>query len=316
MRGMLLAAAGAVHVDGAQDPHSGARPGEADGAAPAAAPESAAAGRVAGQDEEGAGWTIGARRLDMLPSGELHAPYVADPHKPENAALAQHYTSSRIFDTSSERFALSAGGRFGLLRLEPGHPEGRAWQLSIDAGLDFQVDSQHKQDAIGWDGSYGLTLTTARGPWSFKAAHIHTSGHVGDEYAERTGRKRIDYTRADLGFAAARRIGRGARAYAEVGWAYHLLTEEQRPWRLQAGLEYESRRVLFGGRCAWYAAADLQWLEERDYRTDSALQVGLSTRAGGKRFRLGLAYDDGRALMTEFFQDTEAWFSLGIWIDL
>ena len=285
-----------------------AAPGLAWGQAPASAPV----------EDRGPSFSIGSgRALHLIPAGDLHAPYIADPHKPENAALAQHYTRSRIFDTTSERFALKAGGRFGLARLEPAQAGGRSWQLSIDAGLDFQVDSNHKQDAIGWDGSYGLTLTTANGgPWSFKAAHIHTSGHVGDEYAERTGRKRIDYTRADLGFAAARRILRGSRAYAELGWAYHLLTEEQAAWRLQAGFEYESGRILFGGRCAWYAAADLQWMEERDWRLDTAIQGGIAARAGGRRFRLGLQYDDGRAPLTEFFENTEASWSLGIWIDL
>jgi hypothetical protein len=263
-------------------------------------------------------WTFAnGRTLGLFPAGDLHPAYIADPHKPENGAMAQLYTRSRIHDTTSRRFALKAGGRFGVMRLVPGRPDGRSWQLSIDAGLDFQVDSVHKQDSIGWDGSYGLTLTTSSGgPWSFKAAHIHTSGHVGDEYAERTGRLRIDYTRAELAFGAARRIGRGARAYAELGWAYHLLTEEQRARRWQAGFEYQSRRSLFGGRFAWYAAVDFQAMAERDWRLDTAIQAGIASRAEGRRWRFGVQYDDGRAPMTEFFEATEAWFSFGFWVDL
>ena len=172
-------------------------------------------------------WTLGSgRTLSLFPTSDLYPGNIADPHKPENAALALIYTTPRIADSSAQRFALKAGGRLGVLRLDPGEAHVRSWQLSIDAGLDFQADSQRKQDAIGWDGSYGLTLTTAsRGPYSFKLAHIHTSGHVGDEYAERTGRQRIDYTRAELGLGAARRLGRGGRAYVELGWGYGLLTE-------------------------------------------------------------------------------------------
>ena len=263
-------------------------------------------------------WTLGSgRTLSLFPTSDLYPGNIADPHKPENAALALIYTTPRIADSSAQRFALKAGGRLGVLRLDPGEARARSWQLSIDAGLDFQADSQRKQDAIGWDGSYGLTLTTAsRGPYSFKLAHIHTSGHVGDEYAERTGRQRIDYTRAELGLGAARRLGRGGRAYLELGWGYGLLTEEQEPWRVQAGFEYESRRTLFGGRFAWYAAVDLQALEERSWRLDAAVQAGILTRAGGRRWRFGVQYDDGRPTMAEFFQTTEAWFSFGFWVDL
>jgi hypothetical protein len=289
----------------------------------------AEASRAAGQDEavnaqpavEGREptWTFGSgRTLSLFPSSDVYPVYIADPHKAENAALALIFTSPRIPDSSAQRFALKAGGRFGVLRLDrPADASARSWQLSIDAGLDFQADSQRKQDAIGWDGSYGLTLTTASGgPYSFKLAHIHTSGHVGDEYAERTGRQRIDYTRAELGLGAARRVGRGGRVYAEVGWGYGLLTEEQEPWRFQAGFEYESRRTLAGGRFAWYAAVDFQAMEERDWRVDTAVQAGILTRAGGRRWRLGVQYDDGRATMAEFFQTTESWFSFGLWMDL
>jgi hypothetical protein len=287
-----------------------------------------AAARALGQDEtvqapapvEGREptWTFGSgRTLGLFPASDVYPVYIADPHKAENAALALVFTEPRIPDSSAQRFGLKAGGRFGVLRLDPGAAHGRSWQLSIDAGLDFQADSQRKQDVIGSDGSYGLTLTTAsRGPWSFKLAHIHTSGHVGDEYARRTGRQRIDYTRAELGLGAAHRVGRGGRAYAEAGWGYGLLTEEQETWRLQAGLEYESRRTLGGGRFAWYAAVDFQAMEERDWRLDTAVQAGILTRAGGRRIRLGVQYEDGRATLTEFFETTEAWFSFGLWIDL
>jgi hypothetical protein len=102
-------------------------------------------------------WTFASgHTLSLFPSGDRYTSYIADPHKPESGAMAQLYTRSRIHDTTGERFALKAGGRFGVIRLDPGRPAGRSWQLSIAAGLDFQVDSQRKQDAIGWDGRVSL----------------------------------------------------------------------------------------------------------------------------------------------------------------
>jgi hypothetical protein len=229
----------------------------------------------------------------------------------------QFYSRTGIPDSSDARTGLSAGGRLGFFRLDPARPGGRSWQLSLDAGLNAQFDSYNKLDNIGWDGKYGLTLTTATGgPLSFRLAIFHDSAHVGDEYAERAGRLRIDYTRQEVAFGAAVRLGEGWRAYGEGGYGYDLLTEEQQPWRAQGGVEYTTRRFILGGRFAWYAAVDFQGWEQRDWRLDTTVQTGITTTAGGHRWRIGVQWNDGAPPMGEFFQDTEAWLSVGFWVDL
>lgn len=285
---------------------------------PALAQDSPEGLRVPPEDLRHAAFTVGSgRTLWLFPTGDVYPVYIADPHKAESAAMVHFYTRATIFESSDARAGLKGGGRFGLMRLDPAAPGGRSWQLSLDAGLDAQFDSKQKLDNIGWDGNYGFTLTTASGgPLSFKLAVLHLSAHVGDEYAERTGRTRIDYTREELAFGLGWRLTRGWRAYAEGGYGYYLLTEEQQPWRVQGGLEYVTRHTLLGGRFAWYAAVDFQSFEERDWRLDTAIQTGLTTKAGGRRVRIGVQYDDGRAPMGEFFQNTEAWITLAIWIDL
>ena len=263
-------------------------------------------------------WTLGSgRTLWLFPVGDVYPGYIADPHRPQTAAMVHFYTRPGIYDSTNVRTGLDMGGRFGLLRLDPASPGGRSWQLSVDAAFNAQFDSYEKLDNIGWDGKYGLTLTTASGgPLSFKVAILHDSAHVGDEYAERTGRTRIDYTREELIFGLAVRPARGWRVYADGAYGYYLLTEEQKPWRAQAGLEYTTRPSLLGGRFSWYAAVDFSGTEERDWRLDTSVQTGLTATSGGRRWRLGVQYIDGRPPMGEFFQDTEAWFTLGVWIDL
>ena len=263
-------------------------------------------------------FTMGSgRTIWIFPVGDVYRPYIADLHRPQTALMAQFYTRTGIDDSTNVRTGLDMGGRFGLLRLDPASPGGRSWQLSVDASYNAQFDSNEKLDNIGWDGKYGLTLTTANGgPLSFKIAILHTSAHIGDEYAERTGRTRIDYTREERIFGLAVRPARAWRVYFDVGHGHYLLTEEQKPWRAQGGVEYTTRHRLFGGRFAWYVAADFSGTEERDWRLDTAVQTGLTTTSGGRRWRLGVQYVDGRPPMGEFFQDTEAWFALGIWIDL
>ena len=142
-------------------------------------------------------WTLGSgRTLWLLPVGEVYPGYIADLHRPQTAVMAHFYPRPGIDGSTDVRTGLDIGGRFGLLRLDPASPGGRSWQLSVDASFNAQFDSNEKLDNIGWDGKYGLTLTTSSGgPLSFKVAVLHDSAHIGDEYAERTGRERIDYAR-------------------------------------------------------------------------------------------------------------------------
>ncbi len=252
----------------------------------------------------------------LFPAGDIFPVYIADPQRPGNAVMVHFYTRTTIFDSSDHRTSLKGGGRFGIFRTEPATEGGRSWQASIDAGLDAQFDSDHKLDNVGWDGNYGFTVTTASGsPWSFKLGLLHTSAHVGDEYIERTGRQRIDYTREEVAFGVAYRLARGWRAYAEGGVAYKELTEEQAPWRAEGGIEWESRPTLLGGKFGWYAAADFSATQERDWRLDTAVQAGFMSKGPGGTWRFGVEYYDGRVPLGEFFQDTEARFTLGIWVD-
>ena len=253
----------------------------------------------------------------LFPSGDVYAVYVADAHRTTNSIALHVLPRVRIEETDNPRTALSAGGRFGVLRIDSGKPGGRAWQVSIDAGLDVVFDAQHKQDAIGWDGNYGLTVTTASGsPLSFKVALLHQSSHIGDEYAMRAGRTRLNYTREEVALGVSWRLARRWRAYGETGVAYITRYEEQDPWRAQGGLEYESRPVVSAGRFAWYGAADFSGWQERGWRLDTAIRGGIVTRSEGRTYRLGIGWTDGRPPLGEFFQTSEGWFTFGLWIDL
>jgi hypothetical protein len=247
----------------------------------------------------------------------VYAVYAADPHRPTNTISELVYTRVRIEETASPRVGLAGGGRFGVLRIDPAKPGGRSWQVSISAGLDAVFDSLHKLDAIGWDGNYGLTVTTATGgPLAFKVAVLHQSSHLGDEYAARTGRERLNYTREEVALGASWRFFGRWRAYGETGVAYIMRYEGQEPWRGQAGVEYESRPKLWGGRFAWYGATDFSSTQERSWRLDTALQGGIVTRSDGRTYRLGVGWTDGRPPLGEFFSKSEGWFTFGLWVDL
>jgi hypothetical protein len=258
------------------------------------------------------------RSVELFPAGDVFPVYAADPHRPTNQIAVGFYTRTEIPDTSSPRSTLSGGGRFGILRVDSSAPGGRSWQVSIEAGLDAVFDSQYRNDGIGWDGNYGLTVTTAKAtsPFAFKVALQHTSAHLGDEYEERTQAARVNYTREELALALAWRPRPRARVYGELGLAYLMRSDDQEGGRWQMGGEYERPPTVLGGRMAWYGALDFSMLQERGWRLDTSLQGGLVTRNRNRTYRMYLQWYDGRPTLGQFTPYSEASLSLGLKIDL
>jgi len=255
--------------------------------------------------------------VTYFPDGDIYPAYVANPHRTGNGAMVHFYSRTQIAFSSGTRTSVKAGGHFAVVRWDAPAPGDRSWQISIDAGLDAMFDSQHKLDGIGWDGNYGFFATTASSAsrFAFKLGLLHCSAHVGDEYAERTGRTRIAYSREEVAVGARYRLASQWSAYGEVGVAYRQLTEEQGRVRVEGGAEWESIRTFLLGRFVWYAALDLALWEERDWRPDVTLQGGLATKGRGPTWRFGVEYANGRPPLGEFFVDTEARFTLGMWVD-
>ena len=271
-----------------------------------------------GQPQQDPTWVLSSgSSLTLFPSGDVYPVYIADPHRPTNMLAEIGILSGSIPDTESPLTALGAGGRFGMLRFGPARPEGRAWQVSIEAGFDALFDSENRLDVVGWDGNYGLTVTTASSSrLALKIALLHVSAHLGDEYAERTGRERINYTREELSVGAAWRWSPRWRAYGETGAAYHLGDPALDTWRVQSGIEYESGPGPCGQRFGCYAAIDASSMQERNWRVDLTATIGIVAQGIGRTSRIFLEWHDGRPTANEFFKDTVSSLSVGLKIDL
>jgi hypothetical protein len=258
------------------------------------------------------------RTVELFPAGDIYQAYAADPHRSTSQIAIGFYSTIEIPESSSPRTSLTAGGRFGMLRIDSSSPTGRSWQLSLDAAFDAVFDSQYKNDGIGWDGNYGIMVTTTgkSSPFAFKFAVLHTSAHLGDEYEERTGTSRINYTREEVALGASWRPRARTRIYGELGMAYLMRSEGQQPLRWQMGGEYERPTTVLGGRMAWYGAVDLSLYEEREWRLDTSLQGGLVTRNHGRTFRIFAQWYDGRSTLGQFTAYSEAALSLGFTVDL
>jgi opacity protein-like surface antigen len=255
--------------------------------------------------------------FQWLPSSNLYPKYVADPRRPEFGVALLAFSDPRLADSGDRRVGLKLGGRFGLLRVHPRERPQDGWQMDIEAGFTGQFDIEHSLDNVGWDGTYGFLLSSTLGHGlSVQLGTKHISSHVGDEYAERTGRQRIGYTREEVAAGAAWSIDGRWRTYAEAGWGFAPKEKiGQEPGRLQIGLEREAAASLGRGRLGWYAALDLGAWEERDWQIDPSLQVGLLVPSGDRRWRIGLGYHGGSVPLGEFFREDETYLALGLWLD-
>ena len=257
------------------------------------------------------------RTLTLFPSGDVYHVYVADPHRPTNALVESSIFDNTIPDMGSPITRLAAGGHFGMLRIGPAKPGGRTWQVSIEAGFDALFDAKNRLDAVGWDGNYGLTLTTASSSrLGLKIAVLHVSAHLGDEYQERTGRERINYTREEVAVGVAWQWSPRWRTYFETGGAYKMGHPSLETWRAQSGLEFDSGPGPCGRKFACYAAVDVSTLEERRWRVDVTANVGIVVHGLGRTTRLFVEWHDGRPTPNEFFLDSLSSLSVGIKIDL
>ena len=278
--------------------------------------ETSDAQRTPRSDSDGAdGWT-----LLWSPPDELYRRPIADPHRSGFAFTYGQFMDSEIKQAGDSRLLIRMGGSYGLLRLHaPGSPN-RGYQLDIGANFLGQFDVDHSLDNIGWDGIYNLTFTWSDGEGlALKLGTLHDSSHVGDEYAERTGRRRFGYTREEAVLGVSRSLPKGWRAYGEAWRAYHLSNKEEMGlWRAQAGVDYESPYRAWGGAMAWYAALNCSAYQENDWHRNTTFQAGvvLPQEELGRRYRFGIEYYRGRSLISEFFRNKESVIGFGFWWDL
>lgn len=250
----------------------------------------------------------------FFPPEQLYPAYIANPLRSTFSAQAMFFDKTSIKNTSTRRFDLKVGGRLGLLRSSSPL---REWQINLEGGFHGQFDADHSQDNIGWDGIYALSFDVRTSDaFSYRIGVHHISSHIGDELAERTGLKRINYTRQETRIGGLWNISRHWQSYTEIGWGHDLRNEsKQRPWRAEIGIQYEHSRY-FISQHGLYAGLDLSSYEENDWDINTTLQIGVVTKVEERSWRFGIEYYNGRSQIGEFFQDSESYIGLGLWIDI
>lgn len=253
----------------------------------------------------------------FFPQDNLYPDYIANPIRSTFSAQTMFFEKTSIANTSRRRFDLKLGGRLGIFRRQSLTNKHKAWQLTLEGGFHGQFDADKSEDNIGWDGIYSISIDVrSSDALAYRLGVHHLSSHIGDELAERTGRKRINYTRQETRAGLTWLFASHWQSYAEIGWGHDLRNKTlQRPWRTELGIQYEKPRYFFE-QLGWYMALDLSSYEENKWDINTSLQMGIVSVHKKRRWRLGLEYYDGRSQIGEFFQDSEKYIGLGIWVDI
>ena len=253
--------------------------------------------------------------LTVMPTHQFYPVYLADPRRPQFQYVFLRENKPDIPEAGDRRSLDSAGIERSLLRYQ--HPSDWAIELSGNAGITAQFDFDHSLDAVGFDGWYGGAVSGTQGDWGVKLSVGHQSSHLGDEYVQRTERERIRYTREDIGLGVSWWGHAHWRFYVEGAHAFTRNADFQEPWEIVYGAEYTGEPTLLWNSCAWYAAAHLRHMEERDWELNTSVQAGLLWLAGGsQRIRTGVQYYDGQSNMGEFSELDESYLAFGFWLDL
>jgi hypothetical protein len=282
------------------------------GVAPTIAAEPAASPAV-----EGGALATQGETVWLVPPTGFYPPYLADPRRPQMAAMVLFMSESEIPEAGDNRFGIRLGGSPGIVRFHPAGDPTRGLQIDIEGGFYGQFDIDASLDVIGWDGLYGLYAAYKPRPeLGFRFGGRHDSAHIGDEYIEKTDRERIRYTREELVAAVSWAMSARWRIYGDYGWAYTLRNDQERG-RLQAGLEFRGQRQFWNDQFSWYGAVDVNCFEERDWSPAIAAQIGLLLPGGGggTLYRFAFEFYTGRSLMGEFSFSDERYLSLGFYVD-
>ena len=257
-------------------------------------------------------------RWQWFPLEQMYPRYLADPLRTTFSFQAMALSRSTLANAGRKRFLLKVGGPLGIVRRVSAANPARGWQVTLEAAINGQFDVDQSQDNIGWDGIYGLYLSGRHHrSLAWRVGLRHISAHVGDEFMERTGRARIEYTREELRAGLAWLPGPDLVVYVDAGGAHDLRNRVlQKTWRVQAGVQVERPRAWWDGAGSWYAALDVAAWEEDDWARSYSAQAGIVFPVHERCWRFGLAYHDGRSAMGEFFQARERFLALGVWLDI
>lgn len=250
-------------------------------------------------DPHGARMSVGLMHTNLLASQGPERPPFTLPD-PDDAA-------------SDVVAAVGLGAIFPILQVA----EGVIMYADARVFSRFRLEYESRDD-MGQDWFVGGGFELRRGAWSGRAAIMHRSSHLGDEFVEMTGAERIEFGSEQLDVTAAYDVEvLHARLYAGGSWIFRSYLGWE-PQLVALGVR-DRAQLQVGADNVWtpwddkplaiYAGLDVQAAERTDWDPGFASAIGFGVQAR-RSFRLMVRTYEGPSTMGEFFLTPERYVTL------
>ncbi|MGH7859044.1 MAG: DUF1207 domain-containing protein [Candidatus Binatia bacterium] len=232
---------------------------------------------------------------------------VADPRAPHSGV----HTQFHLRREQDAKIETVLGNYLSIVRW-PG--DDHAVEIGVEGAAFARFNAAESLDMDGVDFRFGWPFVYRRGPLAAKLHFWHITSHLGDEFIENTGRKRIRYARNELALGSSYDLTDDWRVYGEAGYGLWIGAPNQR-WRAMWGLEGVAD-PLQDAFPHVFTAANFTSFESVDWDPQLNLQLGVWARPGNlpHGLRVGFEYFRGNAALTQFFRDREEFWGFGFWM--
>jgi hypothetical protein len=252
------------------------------------------------------------RVLPAVPRYELPA---ASPrvHALAGRLLSAQQGESRFGSDTEAEVAL--GENFPLVMLQGG-------ERPIALGFGSQVYarfslSDPKSSLISHDWVVGVNATAALGRWDVTLELYHESSHLGDEYGDRFGVHRLDWTRE----VGALWVGYRAGGWRLSGSASYVLLDELDldPPGFAVAVDWRGGPLtrMLDGQIRPVAGIYTEAVGATNWRVSTSAKLGIALPSGsGREFGIALIAHDGLSTQRQFFRSESRYVGMEVRFDL
>ncbi len=250
--------------------------------------------------------------VEWAPANLLYHPYLADPRQPHTGAKLQFPIDPHV-DDHVKLEAVFGGFQPLALWTDPAYADTQM-EFLIEAAVFTRVDLGEGGDLEAADYRFGFPFLYRDGDVTLKFSVFHITSHLGDEYSDRTGRKRDSYHVNEFTAGLSYWVTPRMRFYGELGVALYVGPESE-SGRAQMGAEWIGQPLLKS--LAPFVAFDLQARNEIDWHGNLNLITGLMVPRDVKShaFRMTVEYYKGHDQQTQFKSQPEHYVATGIAFD-
>ncbi len=238
-------------------------------------------------------------KAGFFPVGHLFESLTADPLAPRTSVAYGSHDHQVAQSFNGGRF--SFGASVGLIRWPDEKPKD-GLQVGLYGMMMSLFDAEApSQPLVDVDFMVAVPLTYRSGPDSIRLEVVHQSSHLGDEYAETTGRKRTSYSVDYLESLYSRDLG-DFRLYGGGAVVLTVGTPGMRRGRLHGGVEFRKNLETITP----VAAVDLKSWQYTDWNPDLSIKAGIEvgSRIGeGRRVKLLVEAYKGFSPFGQFYQE-------------